>query len=56
MRYKCEHCGAYLDPGEHCDCLEQKERVVQKIMDMMLLSDDGQYAINVGGSYGFEKL
>lgn len=20
MNYKCEHCGAFLDPGERCDC------------------------------------
>lgn len=20
----CEFCGARLDPGEHCDCLERK--------------------------------
>ena len=20
--YICEHCGAHLDPGEHCDCRE----------------------------------
>ena len=21
--YQCEHCGAYLDPGEKCDCAEK---------------------------------
>lgn len=21
---KCMHCGAYLDPGERCDCEQQK--------------------------------
>lgn len=20
VRYICEHCGAHLDPSEHCDC------------------------------------
>ena len=20
----CENCGAYLDPGEHCDCENEK--------------------------------
>lgn len=24
--YRCDRCGAYLDPGEQCDCQEQKER------------------------------
>ncbi|MBQ3023373.1 MAG: hypothetical protein IJD91_08645 [Clostridia bacterium] len=23
---RCPHCGANLDPGEHCDCKAQKER------------------------------
>lgn len=26
---KCQYCGAYLDPGEHCNCQEE-EPVVQK--------------------------
>lgn len=26
MSYKrCEYCGAYLDPEEHCDCREDEE-------------------------------
>ena len=26
MHYKtCPHCGAHLDPGELCDCLEKEE-------------------------------
>ena len=24
MRYRCEKCGYYLDPGERCDCEEQE--------------------------------
>ena len=24
MRYRCEKCGCYLDPGEQCDCNEQE--------------------------------
>ena len=24
MRYKCERCGANLDPGETCDCIEKE--------------------------------
>lgn len=22
---ECEKCGAHLDPGEHCDCEEEKD-------------------------------
>lgn len=25
MAYRCDYCGAYLDPGEKCTCLEEKE-------------------------------
>lgn len=24
---RCERCGAYLDPGERCDCQEEAARV-----------------------------
>lgn len=23
--WTCPYCGANLDPGEHCDCLEQED-------------------------------
>lgn len=23
--YRCPKCGAYLDPGEHCDCEQEKD-------------------------------
>lgn len=25
-RYVCEHCGANLDPNEHCDCEVERRR------------------------------
>lgn len=25
-KYVCECCGAYLDPGEKCDCEEERKR------------------------------
>lgn len=25
MNYRCEYCGSYLDPGEHCDCKEEEK-------------------------------
>ena len=25
MNYRCELCGVYLDPGERCDCRENKK-------------------------------
>ena len=31
MAYKCEYCGASLDPGERCDCIESTEGGNDKI-------------------------
>lgn len=27
--YKCSNCGAYLDPGEKCDCIVKKEKAAE---------------------------
>ncbi len=32
---ECQLCGAYLDPGEHCDCEEERQRQTQRIMSMI---------------------
>lgn len=26
----CEYCGAYLDPGESCDCRDEKSAVEER--------------------------
>lgn len=26
LYYTCPHCGANLDPGERCDCRDQKKK------------------------------
>ena len=56
MNYQCELCGAYLDPGEHCDCTEEKEQKVQKLMDMLQMEKDGQFVLNIGGQNGIKEL
>lgn len=28
---KCKRCGAYLDPEEKCDCLEETERRITEL-------------------------
>lgn len=43
-RYKCQLCGANLDPGEKCDCLREKNRK-HEIGKMLAVSDDGQLYI-----------
>ena len=42
MEYICKQCGAHLDPGEHCDCREEKDLKIREMMDMLLISEDGQ--------------
>lgn len=32
---ECPQCGACLDPGEHCDCEEERQRQTQRIMSMI---------------------
>lgn len=39
---KCDACGAFLDPVEHCDCLERKHRKIQTVEDMLVTEKDGQ--------------
>lgn len=48
-RYICTECGAYLDPGEHCDCkrrFEEKKRDLEKLYKP---GPDGQMRMLLGG-------
>ena len=56
MNYICEHCGAYLDPGEKCDCMDEKKQMIEKIMGFLIPSDDGQFCLNIGGNNGIKTL
>lgn len=40
--YICSKCGGHLDPGEKCDCEEEKERYLLKFK----ISKNGQYEFN----------
>lgn len=44
-RYKCQLCGANLDPGEKCDCLREKKQKQHEIGKILAVSDDGQLYI-----------
>ena len=36
MYYReCPRCGANLDPEEHCDCVEERIRQTEVIMNMI---------------------
>ena len=52
--YICPVCGAYLDPGERCDCTEEREREEQEraernldIWKDLIREEDGQLRIAV---------
>ena len=42
-KYICKHCGAHLDPGEHCDCSE-----IEELTNKMWINqhDNGQFDIS----------
>ena len=36
MYYReCQLCGAYLDPGERCDCEQERKKQTERIMRMV---------------------
>ena len=43
--YKCLHCGARLDPGEKCDCQDERQRY----LSLFRMSRNGQYQFIFGG-------
>ena len=34
--YQCKNCGAYLDPGEICDCVKSREERAMAIETMQM--------------------
>ena len=43
MYYRpCPYCGAHLDPGEPCDCLEKKKENNKNILAAYRSGRDGQ--------------
>jgi hypothetical protein len=48
MKYReCEHCGASLDFGEKCNCIEESEAKKKQYESLFCLDADGQ--IKFGG-------
>ena len=52
--YRCKCCGSYLDPVEHCDCMEERERVKKweqkRVGKMLTLEKNGQFR------FDFERM
>lgn len=40
--YRCDNCGAYLDPGERCTCHNTHEKNLQMVDELLAEDPDGQ--------------
>ena len=45
--YICSHCGAYLDPGENCDCEEIEAIVAATWEKRKVQQENGQLKLNI---------
>ena len=43
--YRCEDCGAYLDPGERCTCYSTHEKNLQMVDELLTEDWDGQMTL-----------
>ena len=43
--YRCDNCGAYLDPGERCTCQETHERNLVMVDELLTEDQDGQMVL-----------
>lgn len=40
--YRCDNCGAHLDPGERCTCHDTHEKNLQMVDELLAEDQDGQ--------------
>lgn len=40
--YRCDNCGAHLDPGERCACSGTHEKNLQMVDELLSEDQDGQ--------------
>lgn len=43
--YRCEDCGAFLDPGEQCTCHSTHEKNLQMVDELLTEDQDGQMTL-----------
>ena len=43
--YRCDNCGAYLDPGERCTCSSAHEKNLQMVDELLSEEQDGQIVL-----------
>lgn len=44
-RYICKHCGAHLDPGEKCECLDAINIAKRLYEELLTVEPDGQMTL-----------
>lgn len=44
-KYICRICGANLDPGEKCDCMEKRKEAENLRKQLFIQEKDGQFAL-----------
>ena len=50
--YRCDNCGAYLDPGERCTCSGTHEKNMQMVDELFAEDQDGQMTLKETMKYG----
>ena len=43
--YRCDNCGAYLDPGGRCTCHNAHEKNLQMVDELLTENQDGQMTL-----------
>lgn len=43
--YRCDNCGAYLDPGERCTCNHTHKKNLQMVGELFAEDQDGQMTL-----------
>lgn len=50
--YRCNICGCYLDPGEKCDCQDEKNRYKDRIDRLTQEEGGGQMVLKEVEKHG----
>lgn len=50
--YRCNNCGAYLDPGEHCTCRDIHEKNIRLAEALLCEEKDGQMVLKEARRHG----
>lgn len=43
--YRCEDCGAHLDPGERCTCSSTHEKNLRMVDELLTEDQDGRMTL-----------